>query len=222
MKILKIAVVGLGRIGWGTHLPAIAKKNDQYKLVGVVDLSSERLAEAKEKYDVNGYTDIADMINAEHPDVVVVCSPTHLHCEHANTAMRMGCDVFLDKPMAVDYETACKIADCAKETGRKLMVFQPCRAGAEPNQLMDLIASGKIGEVYSIQRGRCGYARRNDWQALAKFGGGMLNNYGAHHIDELLYMTREKVRRLSCIKYKIASAGDADDTVKIVFETGKQ
>lgn len=219
MKKLKIAVVGLGRIGWHLHLPQIKEHAEQYQLVAVVDLSQERLNEAKEKYGVTGYTDLTEMIHAAHPDVVVVCSPTHLHPEHACTAMRMGCDVFLDKPMATDYESALTIAECAKETGRKLMIFQPCRAAAEPNQLMDLIASGKIGTVYSIARGRCGYARRNDWQALSKFGGGMLNNYGAHHIDELLYMTKEKVRRLYCTKYRIASVGDADDTVKIIFET---
>ena len=219
MQKLKIAVVGLGRIGWGFHLPKITAHSDQFDLVGVVDLSEERLAEAKEKYGVRGYKDIASVVAAEHPDVITICSPTHLHPAHACEAMSLGCDVFLDKPMAVDYASAKQIADFAKESGRKLMVFQPCRAFAEPNQLMDIMASGKIGKVYAIQRGRCGYARRNDWQSLTKFGGGMLNNYGAHHIDELLYMTKEKVRRLNCIKYRIASAGDADDTVKITFET---
>ena len=79
MKILKTAVIGLGRIGWGTHIPKILAKPDRFALTAVVDLSQERLAEAKEKYGVNGYTDIPSMVEAEHPDLVVIASPTHLH-----------------------------------------------------------------------------------------------------------------------------------------------
>jgi len=147
MKKLTIALVGLGRIGWGTHLPKIAQHAEQYTLVGVVDLAQDRLAEAKARYGVNGYTDIAAMIAAEHPDLVVIASPTHMHREHACTCMELGCDVFLDKPMAESYESACAIARCSQETGRKLMIFQPVRAQAATNQVMELIRTGKIGDI---------------------------------------------------------------------------
>ena len=219
MRILKAAVVGLGRIGWGFHVPQIAKRTDKFSLVAVVDVSRERLDEAKSRYGVRGYTDITQMICAEKPDLVVIASPTHLHCEHACAAMRLGVDVFLDKPMAVDYETACTIARCAEETGRKLMVYQPHRANAQVNQLIHLIDSGKIGKLVSIHTVHNNYVRRSDWQAFQKFGGGMLNNYGAHFIDVLIYMARDKVRRLYCTTDIVASAGDADDVVKVVFKT---
>ena len=219
MRILKTAVIGLGRIGWGTHIPKILQKPDRFALVAVVDLSQERLAEAKEKYGVNGYTDIASMVEAEHPDLVVIASPTHLHLDHACTAMELGCDVFLDKPMAHTYEAACEIAECAKKTGRKLMIFQPVRAHADTNQLMELIGSGKIGELKSIRFTRMGYSRRSDWQSFKKFGGGMLTNYGAHHIDQMLYMTGEKVSKLYCATDVVATVGDADDVAQIFMKS---
>ena len=221
MKTLKTAVVGLGRIGWGFHLPAIAKHPEQYALTAVVDVSEERLAEAREKYGVSGYKDIAEMIRAEKPDLVVICSPTHLHRDHACTAMEMGVDVFLDKPMAQDYETALEIARCARETGRKLMVYQPHRARAEVNQLKEILESGKLGRPVSIQVARQAYSRRADWQAFQKFGGGMLNNYGAHFIDVLLYLAGDRVKRLFCTKDLVATLGDADDVVRILFQTEK-
>lgn len=217
MKILKTAVVGLGRIGWNLHIPKITQRPEQFSLVGVVDLSQERLAEAKEKYGVNGYTDIPSLVAAEKPDLVVIASPTHLHRDHACTALKLGCDVFLDKPMAASYEEALEIAACAREEGRKIMVYQPRRADAAPNQLMALIASGKIGALKSIRRSYGAYVRRADWQAFKKFGGGMLNNYGAHQIDAALYITGEKVKRVFCDKNTVASAGDADDVVKVFF-----
>lgn len=219
MKILKIAVVGLGRIGWQTHLPEIAKHNTKFQLTAVVDTSKARLDEAKEVYGVRGFTDLREMISVAKPDIVVIASPTHLHMEHACTAMQMGCDVFLEKPMATDYASAKKIADCAEEHGRKLMVFQPRRISPDVNQLKEIIATGKIGRVFHVKLSGMNYDRRNDWQAMVKFGGGILNNHGAHYLDVLNYMFGEKVSRVSCIKYKIASAGDAEDTVKILMET---
>ena len=219
MKILRTAVVGLGRIGWRYHVPEIVKQSEKFLLVAVVDVSQERLEEARSIYGVNGYTDIETMIRSEKPDLVVIASPTHLHDTHACAAMRLGVDVFLDKPMATDYETARAIADCASQTGRKLMVYQPHRTFPTANHLMALINSGKIGKLVSIHFACNDYVRRADWQAFKKYGGGMLNNYGAHYIDVLLYMVKDKVRRLYCSKNTVASAGDADDVVKLVFQT---
>jgi len=219
MRILKTAVVGLGRIGWNLHIPKIVRHDAQFSLVAVVDISRERLAEAHEVYRVPGYTDLAEMIRVEKPDLVVIASPTHLHHKHACTAMEMGVDVFLDKPMAHDFKTALDIARCARETGRKLMVFQPFRARPEVNQLKKILESGKLGRLVSIQAVRQQYVRRADWQAFQKFGGGMLNNYGAHYIDALLYLSGDRVKRLFCSKDLVASLGDADDVVRVMFQT---
>lgn len=219
MKRLRTAVLGLGRIGWGRHIPCIMSHPDKFELVAVVDTLPERLAEAKEKFGVDGYTDLAEMVGAVHPDLVIVASPNHLHKLHACTAMEMGCDVFLEKPMAESYESACAIVACAKRTGRKIMVYQPRRALAATNQLISIIQSGRIGRVSSIQVCRCGYIRRADWQAFRKFGGGMINNYGPHYIDVLLYLLGEKIDRLLCTAKVTASAGDAEDTVKILMQT---
>ena len=99
------------------------------------------------------------------------------------------------------------------------MVFQPVRAQAATNQLMALIGSGKIGDLKTIRFTRMGYSRRSDWQSFKKFGGGMLTNYGAHHIDQMLYMTGQKIRRLYCATDVVATVGDADDVARIMMQT---
>ena len=219
MKCLKTAVIGLGRIGWNLHIPQILRRKDMFTLVGVVDVSQERLDEAKQVYGVNGYTDIATLVEKEKPDLVVIASPTHLHREHACTALKLGCDVFCDKPLSTDYENACAIAQCAEECGRKLMVYQPHRAGATANHIKAILATGKLGKLSTIKCNISTYVRRSDWQAFKKFGGGMLNNYGAHHIDELLYITGDRVKQVRCLKNCVITAGDADDVVKVLFKT---
>ena len=218
MKRINTAVIGLGRIGWGFHLPQIAQHSG-FNLTAAADTSEECLLEAKEKYSVTGYTNYVEMYEKEKPDLVVIASPTLFHREQAAAAMERGIDVFLDKPMAVNLKEADEIIKVMDRTGRKLMVYQPHRVTAEFTTLQDILKRELIGRIYMIKRARSDYNRRNDWQALKKNGGGMLNNYGAHHIDQLLCLANSAVERITCSMHRIASIGDAEDVVKAVMET---
>ena len=218
MKKLKTVVSGLGRIGWQFHIPSICA-HAGFELVGVSDPVEERLQEAKDAFGVNCYTDYFKMVDAEKPDLVVICSPTHVHAEQAIYAMEKGHDVFLDKPMARDLEEAQKIADVSRRTGKKLMLYQPHRASAPSQVLKKLLDSGVIGDVFLMKLANLSFVFRNDWQAFKKYGGGMLNNYGAHEIDRALFFTRSHAEKISGAMARIASLGDADDFVKILMET---
>jgi len=188
-------------------------------LAAVSDPVTDRSAEVKERYGVNTYTDYYEMIDTEKPDLVVIGSPTNFHMEQAIYAMEQGVDVFLDKPMAIDLEQAEKIYDVFKSSGRKLMMYQPLRAEARTQSLLKIIKSGVIGEIFMIKSGSNTYVIRDDWQAFEKYGGGMLNNYGAHQIDMVLYLTDSPITKINASMFNIASAGDADDVVKILMQT---
>lgn len=49
----------------------------------------------------------------------MIAASTHLHYAYVCTALKRGVDVFWDKPMATDYETACAITSCAEKAERK-------------------------------------------------------------------------------------------------------
>ncbi|MEA4823897.1 MAG: Gfo/Idh/MocA family oxidoreductase [Clostridiaceae bacterium] len=215
---MKTALIGLGRIGWGFHLPELTKRGG-FSPVIVVDTSVDRLAEAKQTYGVDGYTDYQEMLQKEKPELVVIASPTHLHKQHAIEAFHAGANVFLDKPMAVNIEEAREIADCAAACGRKLMIYQPHRVTAEAVVAKRVLESGLLGRVYMIKRANSGYNRRSDWQAFTKYGGGMLNNYGAHYIDQMLYLTGAQIADITCHRQRAVSLGDADDVVKVLMKT---
>lgn len=219
---MRAALIGLGRIGWDFHLPEL-QRHRTFSLCAVADVNTNRLQEAKEKFGIQGYLDYREMLEKESPELVVIASPTIFHEEQAIESMRAGADVLLDKPMAIGYAAALRIAAVQRETGKKLVVYQPHRFSPETSLARRIIASGKLGEIYAMKCARCNFVRRNDWQAFREYGGGMLNNYGAHHIDQLLYLAGEKIDSVYCRTKKIASLGDADDVVKVVMqtETGK-
>ena len=218
MKILRTAVIGLGRIGWLRHVPNVLS-HQGFELVACTDTEPARLEELWNEHRVKGYSDVNAMLAAEKPDLVIVASPTHLHREHIIAAMESGADVFSEKPIAPTLEEVYEIQAAAKRLGRKLMVYQPHRANAMVNTLKGIMQQGKIGRTVMIKRASSAYIRRNDWQALKKFGGGMLNNYGAHFIDQLRYITDEEISALSCVCDCAATLGDADDVVQVMMKT---
>jgi scyllo-inositol 2-dehydrogenase (NADP+) len=218
MKVLRTAVVGLGRIGWQFHAPQVAA-HEGFAFVAAVDPLEERRQEAVERYGVRGYSTYEEMLAQEELDLVVIASPTPYHADQAIAAFERGCDVFCDKPMAPTLAEADRMIDAMHVFGRKLMVYQPHRARADTVALQAILAQGWIGPVYMIKAARTGYSRRNDWQAFRRYGGGMLNNYGAHHIDLLLHLSGSRAERVCCALRTVASLGDAEDVVKAVIET---
>ena len=218
MRKLRTAVVGLGRIGWYFHIPQVLK-NEKFELTALVDPLEERRLEGETEFKTETYPDMNSMFETTSLDVVVIASPTPFHKKQAIHAMRNGCDVFCDKPMAMNLDEVDEMILAAKETGRNMMVYQPHRASREAISIHETIKSGIIGPVYMIKRASSDYRRRNDWQAFKKNGGGMLSNYGAHYIDQLMFLTDfTPISKVHCALRNIVSFGDANDTVKAFFE----
>jgi predicted dehydrogenase len=218
MKVLRTAVVGLGRVGWQFHAPQVAA-HEGFAFVAAVDPLEERRQEAVDRYGIRGYATYKEMLVQEALDLVVIASPTPYHAEQTIAAFERGCDVFCDKPMAPTLAEADHMIEAMRAHGRKLMIYQPHRARAETVALQAVLAQGWIGPLYMIKSARTDYIRRNDWQAFRRYGGGMLNNYGAHHIDLLLHLSGSRAAHVYCALRAVATLGDAEDVVKAVIET---
>ena len=104
-QTLKIAVVGLGRIGWQFHYKqALASK--QFELTAVVDPLPERLEEAHTESGCKTYSDFESLWSGPTPDVVVIATPTTLHEKMTCRALAEGCHVILEKPMTTSVDSA--------------------------------------------------------------------------------------------------------------------
>ena len=215
---IRIGVIGLGRIGWQFHCRVLAE-HKKYELVGVADTDRERCREAEERFGCAAFADYAELLDLPGLEVAVIAAPTHLHKEMALAAFRRGLHVYMEKPLAVDAREAESIVRAAERRGLVLSVYQPHRASDRIQHLMKIMRSGEIGEVYQVRFGRFNCVRRDDWQSLRKYGGGMLNNYGAHYLDALLQLIGYDVKKVFCQLRRVLSLGDADDVVKVLIET---
>ncbi len=217
-KKINVAVVGLGRAGWQIHLPRI-QAHKGFKLSGTVDPLAERRKEAGDKFGVPAYKNLKALFAHQKPDMIVIVSPTHFHKAQALLAFEQGVDVLCDKPMAASLDDAREMVSAMRRHGRKMMVFQPHRTYVETVALRALLQKGIIGRVFLIKRSWSRYRVRVDWQAFSRYGGGELNNSGAHFVDQLLYLAASPVTRIHGIRRRIISKGDAEDFVRLMLET---
>jgi predicted dehydrogenase len=125
--------------------------------------------------------------------------------------------VLAEKPMAVSLREADRVLAEAKKSKGIFTVHQSARFAGDLLHIQEVIKSGVLGRIFEIKRGAHGYARRNDWQTLRKYGGGLLNNNGVHLIDQTCQLLDSPVKEVFGDLQQIINPGDADDHVKVVI-----
>ena len=113
---LKVGVIGTGHLG-RLHAKMLTEIQDGL-LVGVYDESKERTAAVAAEFGVRGFSDL-ETILAE-TDAVTIATTTNAHFAVAETAMKAGRHVFIEKPITRTVDEAGKLVDLAK--AQKLVV----------------------------------------------------------------------------------------------------
>jgi predicted dehydrogenase len=173
-----------GRFASFAELVAVCDSNP-----GRVELTRERSARNSAPIPA-GYvaSDFERMVSETRPDVVIVLTVDAAHHLYIVRAMRSGCDVITEKPMTTTAAACCEILEARRETGRQCRVTFNYRYSPPRTQVKDLLMSGAIGEVLSVDfhwlldtvHG-ADYFRR--WHAEKRNSGGLLVHKATHHFD---------------------------------------
>ena len=158
----KIAVVGLGRVGWSFHFKQ-AIQSGRYELVAVVDPLKDRRDEAVAASGCRAYPALEPLLEKENLDVVAIASPTKLHERMTRKCLRAGCHVVLEKPMTTSVRSADRMVEEAESQSRRIIVYQPHRLTPETQTLKGILDSNVLGPVHLIRRTASRYVRRSDW-----------------------------------------------------------
>ena len=83
-------------------------------------------------------------------NAIYVATPPDTHLEHAVKAMRAGKPVYVEKPMARNYQECLEMIRVSEETGMPLFVayYRRCLPGFV--KVRELIDSEKIGTVRTV------------------------------------------------------------------------
>lgn len=96
------------------------------------------------------YDKYAELLADTNVDAVILATPDALHAEQAIAAARARKHVFVEKPMATDFNDACAMVGACSEAGVKLGVGYHHRQHLGHQALRRAIAEGSMGRVHQI------------------------------------------------------------------------
>ena len=222
---LKIGVVGCGRIS-KNHFGSILQYPENLELAAVCDIDGEALKQAGAVYNVQGYTELKDMLISEALDLVVLCTPSGLHPAQAALAAQHGVHVVSEKPMATSYNDGLKMVQACDDAGVRLFVVKQNRRNATLQLLKRAIDEKRFGAIKMVHlnvfwtRPQEYYDHGQGWRGTWEFDGGAFMNQASHYVDlvEWLIGPVERVQAMMSTTRDI----EAEDTgvINIKWRSG--
>jgi predicted dehydrogenase len=222
---IRTAVVGFGISGKVFHAPLISA-DPGYSLDVIVTADPDRVAEAARLYPDTRIVPTPEALFALAGDLelVVLGTPPVTHFDLAATAIAHGLHVVVDKPFVTSSAHGAELIARAAGAGVRLTVFQNRRWDADFLTLQKLVREGALGEVRSFES-RFEWWRPEgfgNWRDIAAVsdGGGILNDLGAHLIDQAIQLFGPVARSYGETANHGRSGADTEAFVSLLHESG--
>ena len=187
-KILNLAYLGNGRSANRYHIPFVKQRLNKFAIKYVWERHPG--TSSWDYIEGVGYTDDLESILADPElDIVVVSTPV-MHYEYAKQALLADKHVICEKPFTRTSEQAVELFSLAQKRDLFLTTYQNRRFDSDFLTCKEVVASGKLGEVYEIQE--CYDYWRSEYPEiyLKKFGNdpflGMVFGHGVHTVDQAI------------------------------------
>ena len=189
MTRIKAVIVGAGLIAGKKHIPAFLKHKSKIELSAICDLNEAGAKKLAGEFGIpRTYTDLEEMIAAEHPQLVDICTPPQTHVKLAVQAMELGCHVLIEKPMALSVEECDAIVNASKIHGMKVCVGHSDLFYYPFMEARELVTKGAIGEFRGMRiflSTPTDYMTSKSDHWAHKLPGGVIGESGPH----VVYMT---------------------------------
>jgi UDP-N-acetylglucosamine 3-dehydrogenase len=194
MAKLNVAVIGVGNMG--QHHARVYFEMPEANLIAVSDSNKIRGEEMAKKYNCLFYDDYKKMLEEQKIDAVSIAVPTFLHQPIAIDVLDRGVHVLLEKPIAANLDEARTIIEKAKQKNLKLMIGHIERFNPVIQKIKELIASGYLGDIISLNIKRVGGLPPQTKNA------NVVLDLGIHDIDISNYLLRENPQLVYGFKSK--------------------
>jgi predicted dehydrogenase len=226
MKKLRTAIIGCGGIA-GAHARELATI-DGVQLVAFCDIEENRAKEFSERFTQGAarvYTDYERMYAKEGLNLVYICLPPFAHGNEVELAAKNGVHIFIEKPIALDMNSASRMARAAARAKVKSQVGFVLRFGEAIQRAKQAVESGECGRMALMTaRYMCNFSGNWWWRQKDKSGGQIVEQI-IHIYDLARYLLGEPKSvfcRLDNILHKRESDYGIEDTSSalISFRSG--
>lgn len=188
----RFALVGCGRIA-KRHAELLNGVVANAKLVAVCDVDAQKARTFGERYGVDWYQNISEMMSRAQPDVVSVLTPSGMHREHVLQLAPYGRHIVVEKPMALTLDDADAMIAACDEHSCRLFVVKQNRFNVPVVKLREAMEKKRFGKLVmgTVRVRWCrtqSYYDMDAWRGTWALDGGVLTNQASHHVDLLEWM----------------------------------
>lgn len=200
--MMKYALIGCGRIS-PNHIAA-AKAN-HLEIAALCDCVEENVLDKIRKFElpdaVRVYTDYREMLEKEKPELVAIATESGKHAVIACDCIDCGCNVIIEKPIALSLSDADRIIRKARERGVKVCACHQNRFNRSVQKIRDAVEKKRFGRMFygtaHIRWNRdYEYYARAPWRGTWEQDGGALMNQCIHNIDLLRWMMGDEIEEV--------------------------
>lgn len=195
---MKYALIGCGRIS-PNHIAAA--KSNHLEMVGICDIDKNMLEDKAQRFDlgaVNQYLDYHEMLEKEKPELVAIAAESGKHAGIALDCIEAGCNLIIEKPIALSLADADAIIHAAKAKGVKVCASHQNRFNKSIRKIREALEEGRFGRMfYGTAHIRwCRdhqYYEQAKWRGTWEQDGGAMMNQCIHNIDLLRWMMGDEI-----------------------------
>jgi len=202
MVELSMGVIGAGQMG--AHHIRTWESLPEARLVAVAD-PDERVARSRiGRSPVEWYADWRALLERSDVDAVSVAVPSEMHVDVALAALDAGKHVLVEKPIATTMPDALRMAAAGRQAQRKLMVGHVERFNPAVGKVKELMAEGRLGQVYRASAVRAGPlpARIKD--------AGVAIDLATHDLDIMQHVLERDITRVYAEGTRFAHTSQED------------
>ncbi len=191
---MRYALIGCGRIS-PNHIAAAV--NNNLDIVALCDLAQDNIEYILSKLNILKpickYTDYKQMLEKEKPELVAIATESGKHAHIALDCIEAGCNLIIEKPIALSLEDAEAIIKKAEQKGVKVCVCYQNRFNKSIQKIREAVEEGRFGRLlYGTAHIRWNrgedYYKQAKWRGTWEQDGGALMNQCIHNIDLLCWM----------------------------------
>ncbi|MBU1012649.1 MAG: Gfo/Idh/MocA family oxidoreductase [Bacteroidetes bacterium] len=153
-KAVTAITLGAGSRGnvYGNFAAAFPNELDIVGVAEPIPIRNERYSKKHNIPDKNRFVTWEHVFKQpKFADAIIISTPDNLHYGPCMQALKMGYDVLLEKPISPSEQECRDILNLANKTGRIVAVCHVLRYAPYFIKLRQMVQSGSIGELISIQ-----------------------------------------------------------------------